>query len=68
MAGRNGILKYLEKEQCMEIARSCGVTTYRQVAYVASGESQNLILLQKLVEKANENKRLLDRALELSTA
>lgn len=64
----NGILQYLDMEQRMKIANECGITTRQQVYNIATGKSKNFVLLQKLVEKAEENRRLIDRAKELTAA
>lgn len=68
MATENGILKYLDMEERMEIAKSCNITTRQQVYLVATGKSKNMTLYRKLVEKAEQNRQLLDRALKLTAA
>jgi hypothetical protein len=57
-----GLLDWLDAEQRMEIARAFGVTSRRQVYNIIMGNSKNFQLLTRLTEKAEENKRLYDRA------
>jgi hypothetical protein len=62
----NQVLKdWLDSNQRMEIARAHGVTSRRQVYNVMNGISKNYDLLKALVEKAEENKALYERARQL---
>ena len=56
------LLNWIDAEQRMEIARAYGVTSSRQVYNIIMGKSKNFALLAKLTEKAEENKKLFERA------
>lgn len=61
----HSILQWLDHDQLMEIALQHGVTSRRQVYNIIYGKSKNFILLEKLVERAEKNKQLHDRARQL---
>lgn len=63
-----GILKWLDHAQTMEIAKKHCVKSRRQVYNVIMGVSKNFALLDELTAKAEENKKLQDRAKQLENA
>lgn len=61
------VLKWLDYSQRMTIARQHGIKSRRQVYNVVMGKSQNFTLLEALIEKAEQNKKLYERSKQLET-
>lgn len=59
---RAAINKWTTTEQRMIIAKEFGVYTLRQVHRICSGHSKNFEILTALIEKAEANKKLFERA------
>lgn len=62
------ILVWLDYSQRMEIALKHGVKTRQQVYNIVTGKCKNYELLNELIEKAEYNKGLRDRAKQLAAA
>lgn len=65
---KDAIYQWLDYNQRMQIARELGVTSRRQVYNVLTGKSKNFELLARLVEAAEHNKQLYERAKQLEAA
>lgn len=60
------IRKWTTVRQRLEIAKEFGVYSTRQIYNVINFRSKNFELLERLVQKAEENKNLMNRAYALS--
>ena len=59
------IRDWTDARQRMKIAREFGITSSSQICNVINGKTPNFTLLNKLIEAAENNKKLIERARKL---